>query len=605
LEFHPVVFGVSAGLLLTFVVVCVVIPDRARLWFHWLLEGISTYFSWLYVGAMTGFLIFILWLSFSRFGTLRLGDDASRPEFSTPTWFAMLFSAGMGIGMLFFGVAEPMFHYIDPLVGCSECLDAARQSMGITLFHWCLHPWALYCLVGLALAYFSFRRGLPLSLRSAFYPLLGKRIFGPLGDGVDVLAVIATLVGLATSLGLGAKQINAGLAYVFGLPQQPMVQIGIIVVVTGMAVTSLLSGLNVGIRRLSEVNMLLAAFLLSFLFVFGPTRFLLNSLVENLGTYLQVLPENSFWTAAFAGPEKVSWFGDWTGFYWGWWIAWSPFVGMFIARISRGRTVRGFIAGVLLVPSAVAAVWMSGFGGTALHQEVHAKVESSVETGAAWNYEPRNFSVQKLDIETGLPWSEDGRWLVADGVRLRSNGGNLVTADGIAAEIRYGVLVELGSFRPVRENAWNRFSGRYQASEEELTLSGYLREPVLTRDKKARQDTISTAMFYMLEAYPIAWLTALLGTLCAVLFFVTSSDSASLVADIVASGGNQSPPKGTRLFWGLLEGLLAAILLLAGGLQALRAASVTIGLPFCILLVLVAWGLLKDLMNEKHKDLKE
>jgi choline-glycine betaine transporter len=473
--------------------------------------------------------------------------------------------------------------------------------MGITLFHWCLHPWALYCLVGLALAYFSFRRRLPLSLRSAFYPLLGKRIFGPLGDGIDVLAVIATLVGLATSLGLGAKQINAGLYYVFGLPQQPMVQIGIIASVTTIAVISLLSGLKVGIRRLSEANMMLAVFLLSFLFVFGPTRFLLGSVVENLGTYLQVLPEKAFWTAAFEGPEQAAWFGDWTGFYWGWWIAWSPFVGMFIARISRGRTVREFIAGVLLVPSAVAAIWMSGFGGTALHQEVYAEVEGSEEAGDAWNSERRRFSVQRLDGDTGLPLSEDGEWLVADGVRIRSSGGSLVTADGIAAEIRYGVLVERGTFEPVRENARNRFSARYSATERKLTLSGYLNEPVLTRDKKARQDTISTAMFYLLEAYPIAWLTTLVGTLCAVLFFVTSSDSASLVADIVASGGNQSPPKGTRLFWGILEGLLAAILLLAGGLQALRAASVTIGLPFCILLVLVALGLIKDLMKESRK----
>jgi choline/glycine/proline betaine transport protein len=251
-----VVFGVSAGLLITFVLVCVAIPDRVRLRFHWLLDGISTHFSWLYVGSMTGFLILILCLSLNRFGKIRLANDSSRPEFSTPTWFAMLFSADMGIGMLFFGVAEPILHYVNPPFGTGEDLDAARQSMGITLFHWCLHPWALYCLVGLALAYFSFRRGFPLSLRSAFYPLLGKRIFGPLGDGIDVMAVIATLVGLATSLGLGAKQINAGLYYVFGLPQQPMVQIGIIASVTAIAVISLLSGLKVGIRRPSEANML-------------------------------------------------------------------------------------------------------------------------------------------------------------------------------------------------------------------------------------------------------------------------------------------------------------------------------------------------------------
>lgn len=331
--------------------------------FNWLQGSIAHRFGWLYIFSMTGFLVLAVVLALSPFGKIPLGRTGEEPDFNRLTWFAMLFSAGMGIGMLFFGVAEPMLHLLSPLSGAETTVEAARQAMGLTFFHWCLHPWALYALVGLALAYFSFRKGLPLSFRFVFSPVLGNRVHGAPGHAIDILAVCATLFGLATSLGLGAKQVNAGLHHVFGLPQGLEIQVTIIAIITAMAVVSLVTGLDVGIRRLSELNMGLAGLLLLFLFVAGPTGYLLGSVVENAGAYLRVLPAHAVWTGGGGDEAAGHWLSSWTVFYWGWWIAWSPFVGMFIARISRGRTIREFIAGVLLVPSAVALVWMSGFGG--------------------------------------------------------------------------------------------------------------------------------------------------------------------------------------------------------------------------------------------------
>ena len=268
---HPVVFPASAGLILLFVLLAVVFPARCAMMFDWVQESIATHLSWLYIASMTGFLVFGLCLCFSRYGHIRLGPKGQRPEFPTLTWFAMLFSAGMGIGMLFWGVAEPMYHFLYPPEADAASLAAAKQGMGIALFHWGFHAWALYALVGLALAYFSYRRGLPLSFRSVFYPLLGERIHGRIGDVIDIMAVLATLFGLATSLGLGAKQVNAGLNFVFGLPMGTGVQVGLIAAITALAVGSLVSGLHAGIRRLSEINMCIAASLLVFLFVAGPT----------------------------------------------------------------------------------------------------------------------------------------------------------------------------------------------------------------------------------------------------------------------------------------------------------------------------------------------
>ena len=607
-EAHPVVFPISALLIVGFVTASAAAPRRALMWFDYLQSAIAETFGWLYLASMTGFLLFAIYLCFSRFGHVRLGLDDERPEFSTLTWFAMLFSAGMGIGMLFFGVAEPMWHYIDPPNMQGETLQSARNAMGITLFHWCLHPWALYALVGVSLAYFSFRRGLPLSFRSVFEPLLGERIHGRLGDAIDVLAVLATLFGLATSLGLGAKQVNAGLAYVFGLPQSTGVQIVLIACITTMAVGSLISGLNVGVRRLSELNMVLAGLLLAFLFVAGPTVYLLGAIVDNAGAYAERLPHASFWTASYNVPAKSNWLADWTIFYWGWWIAWSPFVGMFIARVSRGRTIREFITGVLLVPSAVAIVWLTGFGNTAMHQEIYPQLQvDAPQVTSTYDYSPHEYPVQVRDPDTGLPLTEDGRFLVGptaksvtspQGVLMQSTDDGLTTKSGNAVEYYRGVLVHAETHSPYHPAADEIHLGPFQSKQEQLTLSGYLTQPVLTPSKTAAVDTTATAMFVMLRAYPLTTLTALIGTLSVVLFFVTSSDSASLVADIIASGGNANPTLGTRLFWGILEGILASVLLVAGGLQALQTGAITIGLPFCLLIILMCFSLIKALRQE-------
>jgi len=567
--------------------------------FNWLQAGIARRFGWLYIFSMTGFLALAIWLALSRFGRITLGTPGEKPHFNRLTWFAMLFSAGMGIGMLFFGVAEPMLHFLSPPQGPGGTVEAARQAMGLTLFHWCLHPWALYALVGLSLSYFSFRRGMPLSFRSVFHPLLGRRVFGPTGHAIDILAVCATLFGLATSLGLGAKQVNAGLHHVFGLPQGAGIQVVIIAVITAMAVVSLVTGLDVGIRRLSELNMGLAGLLLLFLFVAGPTGFLLGSVARNAGAYLQTLPVHAFWVAGPEDPAGAEWLGNWTVFYWGWWIAWSPFVGMFIARISRGRTIREFIFGVLLVPSAVATIWMSGFGGTAIHQEIYRQVaDDPAAVEAAFNYEARPYAVQVLDSVYELPLSEEG-WMIANGVRVRGDGeGGLVAADGTPVGFRQGVLVDRGKGSPFEPGRESRFRGPFQSTQADLTLGGFLTHPVLNESRTRLKDTTSTAMFVMLEAYPLVWLTALVGTLCVILFFVTSSDSASLVADIIASGGNPSPPTPTRIFWGVMEGVLAAVLLLAGGLQALQTGAITIGLPFCVLIIMMCVSLILGLRRD-------
>ena len=603
LELHPVVFPVGAGLLVAFVILAAIWPRASLMAFNDVRDLITDNFSWLYVASMSGFLIFALWLGASRYGSIRLGRDDERPEFSTVAWFAMLFSAGMGIGMVFFGVAEPMAHMMSPPSGHGGgTLGAAREAMGITLFHWCLHPWALYAIVAMALAYFGFRRGLPLSFRSVFYPLIGERIHGRIGDAIDVMAVLATLFGLATSLGLGAKQVNAGLAYVFGIPQGTGVQMILIACITAMAVTSLVSGLNVGIRILSEVNMVLAALLCLFLFVAGPTVTLLDSLVDNVGVYLTTMPGRSFWTARYEESSFASWFGGWTIFYWGWWIAWSPFVGMFIARVSKGRTIREFVAGVLLVPSAVAIVWMTGFGNSAMLQELAQGSERPTY----------DTPVLVTDDRHHLPLSADGRLVAPEAKRLTSPRGVLVedhdrqlvaVSSGKVVEYRHGVLVDAETGSPYEPESSEVFAGRFRAEERELSLGGYLSSAVLNDAHTRRRDTTATAMFLMLRAYPLHWLTALIGTLSIVLFFVTSSDSASMVADMIASGGSENPTTGTRLFWGILEGVLAAVLLGIGGLVALQTGSIALGLPFCVIIIVMCYSLLRGLREDVAGDL--
>jgi len=350
-DFHPEVFLVSGGLVLLFVLFTLLFQAPAETAFGAVQAFISGTLGWFMILAVTFFLLFTIFIALTKLGQVRLGGPDAQPEFPTFAWISMLISAGMGTGLMFWSVAEPIYHFQDPpvIMGAiaPNTADAARQAMGITFFHWGLHAWGIYALVGLSLAFFAFNWGLPLTIRSVFYPLLGEKIYGWQGNAIDVLAVASTLFGLATSLGFGVQQTNAGLNFLFGLEISTPVQVGLIAIITGFATASVVSGLGNGVRRLSELNMVLAAVLLAFVVLVGPTVFLFNTFVETTGYYLAYLPTMSFWTETF---NDAGWQNGWTVFYWGWWVSWAPFVGIFIARISRGRTVREFILGVLLLP---------------------------------------------------------------------------------------------------------------------------------------------------------------------------------------------------------------------------------------------------------------
>lgn len=359
----PVFFG-AALLLLALVLLSVVQPEQIQALFARAQTWIVIHLSWVYVLAVALILLAVVFLAMSRYGDIKLGPDHSEPDYSRTTWFAMLFSAGMGIGLMFFGVAEPVMHFLDPPVGEGGTALAAREAMKITFFHWGLHAWAIYAIVALILGYFSFRHGLPLTLRSALYPLIGERIHGPIGHAVDIFAILGTVLGVATSLGMGVTQINTGLNHLFGLTVSVPVQVVLLVITTALATLSVVSGLDVGIRRLSELNLGLAVLLMLFILVLGPTVFILQTYVQNTGSYLSDLVNKTFNLYAY---QPNDWIGGWTLFYWGWWLAWSPFVGLFIARISRGRTIRDFVAGVMLVPTAFTLLWMTVFGDSAIH----------------------------------------------------------------------------------------------------------------------------------------------------------------------------------------------------------------------------------------------
>ncbi len=492
---HPVVFPVSALLILAVVVFGAVTPDLAGETLGETLGWITGNFGWFFVVSVALFVIFCIWLMIGKPGSIRLGPDDSRPRYSYLTWFAMLFSAGMGIGLVFWGVAEPIFHYVDAPRVTGETVEAARDAMVLTFHHWGLVAWGIYAVLGLSLAYFGFRHNLPLTVRSALYPLIGERIHGWIGNIVDIVAIVATMFGIATSLGLGAMQINAGLNFVFDTAIGTNAQVAIIAVITVIATISVFTGLDVGIRRLSQFNIMLAAALLAFVALVGPTILILSGYVENIGGYAQNFIDTLFWSGTYEGED---WLGAWTIFYWAWWISWSPFVGMFIARISRGRTIREFILGVLFVPVAVSFLWFTVFGNTAIQ------------------------------------FQQDG------------------TVD------IYGAMEEAG----------------FDAS---------------------------VAMFELLSAMPLATLTSIVTIIVIAVFFVTSSDSGSFVIDMIAAGGDPDPPKPQRIFWALLEGVVAAILLIAGGdaaLSALQAGSVSTGLPFAIVLLFVMIGLIKGLRGE-------
>lgn len=496
-DFHPWVAPISAAAIIAFVGWSVGYQAQAETFFTQVQGAIASGTGWFLILSVNLFLGVVVFFAISKFGKIRLGGPNARPEFSTFAWFAMLMSAGMGIGLMFWSVAEPIYHFEAPpgifQATISGTPAAAREAMGLTFFHWGFHAWGIYALVGLALAFFAFNRGLPLTIRSVFYPLLGDRIHGWIGNVIDVLAVLATLFGLATSLGFGAGQVNSGLNFLLGVPDNSVVQVTLIAAITGLATLSVVAGLDAGVRRLSELNIYIAAIFMVFVLLVGPTLFILSSFVENLGYYFTILPGVSFWTEAFRSVlADEKWQNSWTVFYWGWWISWSPFVGLFIARISKGRTVREFVLGVLLIPSLLSFLWMSVFGGAAL----------------------------SLSLE---------------------GSGNIATA--------------------VNEN-------------------------------------VATALFVMLREFPLTQLSSLVGVVLVVTFFVTSSDSGSLVVDNLTSGGKLDSPVPQRVFWALAEGVVAAVLLLGGGLKALQTASIATGLPFAVVLLVMCYSLREGLRRD-------
>lgn len=485
---NPPVFFISAALILAFALYGALFADQAGRLFSEVQSWIVQEFGWLYIGSVACFLIFVLFLMLSRYGDVKLGPDESEPNYGYLSWFAMLFSAGMGIGLIFFGVAEPIQHYASPPVGEGSTVEAARQAMVLTFFHWGVHAWAIYIVVGLALAYFSFRRGLPLTIRSALYPLIGKRIYSPIGHAIDIFAVLGTMFGVATSLGLGVLQVNAGFSYLFGLPSGIGVQLVLIAVITSLATLSVVMGLDRGIKRLSELNIILAVSLLAFVLFAGSTVFLLQAFMQNIGSYLGSVISRTFRMYAY---EPNPWLADWTLFYWGWWIAWSPFVGMFIARISRGRTIREFVTGVLLVPTLFTFFWMTVFGNTA-------------------------------------------------------------------------ITFDLGGVAPIAE-----------------TVSRNM--PV--------------ALFETLGELPLGLISSGVATLLVITFFVTSADSGALVIDTITSGAVESLIW-QRVFWAVSAGIVAAVLLVAGGLEALQTAAIASALPFSIVMIFICFGLFRALRME-------
>ena len=393
---NPNVFISTVVIILIFLAIVIFAPDAFELLTKKLNQWITDSFSWFYVLSVALFLILLTGIAVSSMGRIKLGPDHSQPDYTYPSWFAMLFTAGMGIGLMFFGVAEPIMHYVSPPSGQPETVLAAQQAMRVTFFHWGLHAWAIYAVVGLSLAYFAYRHQLPLKVRSALYPLIGKRIYGPIGDGVDTFATIGTIFGVATSLGFGVTQINSGLNYLFGWEQSILTQIILIVVVSSIASLSVFLGLDKGVKRLSELNLILALLLLAFIFLTGASIYLLQTTIQTAGQYVSNLFSMTFNLYAY---QPNGWIGGWTIMYWAWWISWSPFVGMFIARVSRGRTVREFIAGVLLIPTGFTIIWMGFIGNAALYNvmfEGNSSLLEAVKTDS---------SVALFEFLTQLPWS--------------------------------------------------------------------------------------------------------------------------------------------------------------------------------------------------------
>jgi BCCT family betaine/carnitine transporter len=492
LDIHNPVFVVSALAIIALVLLTLMFQEGAAEMFGALRPWLTSTFDWVFMGAANLFVLFCLLLVITPVGAVRLGGIDAKPDYSYAGWFSMLFAAGMGIGLMFFGVLEPVYHFQNPPLGVSaEDTEAARaMGMAATIFHWGLHPWAIYAVVALALAFFTYNRGLPLTLRSAFYPILGDRVWGWPGHVIDTLAVFATLFGLATSLGFGAEQATAGLNYLFGVPTGDPTKVVLILLITAAALISVLAGLEAGVKRLSEINMALAVLLLVFVIAVGPTVEVFSGFFNGLGSYLANVVPLSNWV----GREDTDFMHGWTTFYWAWWISWSPFVGMFIARVSRGRTVREFIICVLIIPTLVCVLWMNAFGGTAVSQFIDSGYTGVTETVSNW--------------------------------------------------------------------------------APELSL------------------------FKMLEPMPLSGIASFIGIVLVIVFFITSSDSGSLVIDTITAGGKVDAPVAQRIFWCTFEGLVAIALLLGGGLASLQAAAIATGFPFALVLVAMCYSVWKGISKE-------
>ena len=503
LDIQNPVFLISGLSIVAFVFFTLAFQESVGPMFNDLRDWLTSTFDWFFLSVANVFVLLCLFLIVSPLGKVRLGGQDAVPDYSYSGWFAMLFAAGMGIGLMFYGVSEPISHFTTsiggtaigeggartdwaPLGGALGDADAAFDlGMAATIFHWGLHPWAIYATVALALALFSFNKGLPLTMRSVFYPIFGERVWGWTGHVIDILAVFATLFGLATSLGFGAEQANAGLEFLFGIPVTDGSKVVLIIAITGVALISVLAGLDAGVKRLSEINMVLAALLLLFVVLVGPTMDIIKGFFTSLVAYVEYLPALS----NPVGREDANFSQGWTSFYWAWWISWSPFVGMFIARVSRGRTVREFITCVLIIPSLVCVLWMTAFGGTAVHM------------------------------------------------------------------VNEGVQAIADAALPIK-------------------------------------------LFSMLEALPLQAITSFIGIILVIVFFVTSSDSGSLVIDTITAGGKVDAPVPQRIFWCTFEGLVAIALLLGGGLGSLQAMAVSTGFPFAIVLLLACYSIIQGLRSE-------
>ena len=513
LRTDPVIFFWSAGLMVLFLAALLIATEAIGAFFADARGWIVTHLGWFFIFGVTSWLAFLIWLAFSRFGMLRLGAPDDRPEYSNLSWFTMLFAGGIGTVLMFWGVAEPILHFASPPYADTEAhtVQAAREAMGFSLYHLGLHTWAIFTLPGLAFAFFIYRYNLPMRVSAVFYPFLGEGIHGPVGKAIDVLAILGTLFGVAVSIGLGTQQINAGLSELFGIPDTVGSKVAIIALLTAVATGSIVVGLDRGVKLLSNINIAMASGLMLFVLLTGSTLFLVRGIIETVGIYATNLLPMAFWNdmlAHYTSDAGWGWQGGWTVWYWAWTVTWAPFIGIFVARISKGRTIREFVLGVLLAPSAFTLVWFAIFGWSAME------------------------------------------------------------IDGIGAQAR----AALG------ENA------------------GMIEEAV------ARGPEF--AMFAFFENFPATQLIQGLAVVIVAIFFATSSDSASLVVDLLCTGDPQSGPVRQRVFWGVSEGAVAAMLIvLAGqeGLVALQQVITVVGLPVFVLVFAMLFALVKALLTEEAR----